>query len=78
MEHSVPAKEHSILFEEELYLEVNKMDAIGGPEVVGAVELEEEQVGHEEEGNPADIHVHQQIPDQQTSSYAYIQFTSVC
>ena len=45
-----------------MYLKVNEVDTIRVPEVVGAVELEEEEVGQEQERNTADVHIHQQVP----------------
>ena len=45
-----------------VYLKVNEVDTIRVPEVVGAVELEEEEVGQEQERNTADVHIHQQVP----------------
>ncbi len=38
------------------------MNAVGGPEVVRAVESEEEKVGEEKERHTANVHVQQQVP----------------
>jgi hypothetical protein len=45
-----------------VYLEVDEMNAVGGPEVVRAVESEEEEVGEEKERHTANVHVQQQVP----------------
>jgi hypothetical protein len=38
------------------------MNAVGGPEVVRAVESEEEEVGEEKERHTTNVHVQQQVP----------------
>ncbi len=38
------------------------MNAVGGPQVVRAVESEEEKVGEEKERHTANVHVKQQVP----------------
>ena len=40
------------------HLNINQVDAVRGPEVVAAVELEEDEEGEEEAGNPRYVCIH--------------------
>merc|ERR1719507_1118983 len=42
-------------------LNINQVDAMRGPQVVAAVELEEDEEGEEEAGNPRYVCIHQEV-----------------
>ena len=41
-----------------MYLNINQVDAMRGPEIVAGVELEEDEEGKEKTGNPRYVSVH--------------------
>ena len=42
----------------DIYLNINQVDAMRGPQVVAVVELEQDEEGEEEAGNPCYVCIH--------------------